>query len=305
MIDILSEEIIPLGFSLLAIKNNNKYSIVDFNGQSTSETSFDTVLCFGISSSTPTRYSWDTPKKVDGLNYAIVGLDGKYGIIDNQGRLAIYPKYLSLSIQKNGQFLADGILINGFEQKIVVKDDSVLIISEDYDKIERLENGILLVSKNELFGCINQIGTVIIPLKYRSLTYQNNLLIAVCYDDTDETCKRGVLDFQENQIVPFNQQIDEIKIESEIILYKQDWHWGAYTLQGQVICEPIYNHIVYVAHNLIKVGMDGKDYESYNDYYWEDGERYDFTNYNEYSIINWGLIDNNGNAILPLEYNSR
>lgn len=302
VIDILSEEIIPLGFSLLAIKNNNKYSIVDFNGQSTSETSFDTVLCFGISSSTPTRYSWDTPKKVDGLNYAIVGLDGKYGIIDNQGRLAIYPKYLSLSIQKNGQFLADGILINGFEQKIVVKDDSVLIISEDYDKIERLENGILLVSKNELFGCINQIGTVIIPLKYRSLTYQNNLLIAVCYDDTDETCKRGVLDFQENQIVPFNQQIDEIKIESEIILYKQDWHWGAYTLQGQVICEPIYNHIVYVAHNLIKVGMDGKDYESYNDYYWEDGERYDFTNYNEYSIINWGLIDNNGNAILPLEY---
>ena len=40
--------------------------------------------------------------------------------------------------------------------------------------------------------------------------------------------------------------------------------------------------------------MDGKDYDS--------GERYDFTNYNEYPIINWGLIDNNGNVILPLEY---
>ena len=48
--------------------------------------------------------------------------------------------------------------------------------------------------------------------------------------------------------------------------------------------------------------MDGKDYESYEDYYWEDGERYDFTNYNEYSIINWGLVDNNGNEILPIEY---
>ena len=214
----------------------------------------------------------------------------------------IHPKYSSLLIQNNGQFLADGILINAFEQKIVVKDNSVFIMPGDYDKIERLENGILLVSKNELFGCVNQIGTVIIPLKYRSLTYQNNLLIAVCYDDTDETYKCGVLDFQENQIVPFNQQIDEIKIESEIILYKQDWHWGAYTLQGKIICEPIYDHIVYVANNLIKVGMDGKDYKSYNDYYWEDGERYDFTNYNEYSIINWGLINNNGNEILPLEY---
>lgn len=303
IIDIQSEEIIHLGFSLLAVKtNNNKYLIEDFNGLSTTKLSFDTVFCFGVVSSVPSSYSWETPKKVDGLNFAIVGLDDKYGIIDNQGRLAIYPKYSSLLIQKNGQFLADEILINNLEQKIVATDDSVLIIPEDYDKVERLENGILLVSKNELFGCINQIGTVIIPLKYRALTYQNNLLIAVCYDDSDETYKCGVIDFQENQIVPFRQQIDEIKIESGIILYKQDWHWGAYTLQGQVICEPIYDHIVYVAHNLIKVGMDGKDYESYNDYYWEDGERYDFTNYNEYSIINWGLIDNNGNEILPLEY---
>ena len=302
VIDIQSEDIIHLGFSLFAIKNNNKYSIVDFNGQSICETSFDVVFCFGVASSVPPSYSWETPKKVDGLKFAIVGLDGKYGIIDNQGRLVIHPKYSSLLIQNNGQFLADGILINAFEQKIVVKDNSIFIMPGDYDKIERLENGILLVSKNELFGCVNQIGTVIIPLKYRSLTYQNNLLIAVCYDDTDETYKCGVLDFQENQIVPFNQQIDEIKIESEIILYKQDWHWGAYTLQGKIICEPIYDHIVYVANNLIKVGMDGKDYKSYNDYYWEDGERYDFTNYNEYSIINWGLINNNGNEILPLEY---
>lgn len=303
VINAKSREIIHIGFTLLVVKTeNNKYYIFDFNGQPTLNQSFDTVLSFGVSSSTPTRYSWEKPKKVDGLNYAIVGLDGKYGIIDNQGRLVIHPKYSSLLIQNNGQFLADGILINAFEQKIVVKDNSVFIMPGDYDKIERLENGILLVSKNELFGCVNQIGIVIIPLKYKSLTYHNNLLIAVCYDDTDETYKRGVLDFQENQIVPFSQQIDEIKIESEIILYKQDWHWGAYTLQGQVICEPIYNHIVYVANNLIKVGMDGKDYESYNDYYWEDGERYDFTNYNEYSIINWGLVDNNGNEILPLEY---
>ena len=302
VIDIQSEDIIHLGFSLFAIKNNNKYSIVDFNGQSICETSFDIVFCFGVASSVPPSYSWETPKKVNGLNFAIVGLDGKYGIIDNRGRLVIHPKYSSLLIQNNGQFLADGILINAFEQKIAVKDNSVFIMPGDYDKIEGLENGILLVSKNELFGCVNQIGTVIIPLKYKSLTYHNNLLIAVCYDDTDETYKCGVLDFQENQIVPFSHQIDEIKIESEIILYKQDWHWGAYTFQGKIICEPIYDHIVYVANNLIKVGMNGVDYESYNDYYWEDGECYDFTNCYEYSIINWGLIDNNGNEILPLEY---
>ena len=297
------QKVIQLGNSLLAVTNEDgKILIMNYEGEQTTDILLDIVYDFGISSSTPTTYAWEKPKKVDGLNYAIVGLEGKYGIIDNQGKLAIYPKYSSLLIQKNDQFLANEILINAFEQKIAVKNNSVLTMPEDYDNIARLGNGLLLVSKNELFGCVNQIGTVIIPLKYKSLTYHNNLLIAVCYDDTDEAYKRGVLDFQENQIVPFNQQIDEIKIESEIILYKQDWHWGAYTFQGKIICEPIYDHIVYVANNLIKVGMDGKDYESYNDYYWEDGERYDFTNYNEYSIINWGLIDNNGNEILPLEY---
>ena len=298
-----SKEIIHVGFSLIAVKSDEgKYSILDFNGKRMCDSFFDSVLSFGIVSCTLARCSWDPPKKVEGINYAIVGNDGKYGIIDNHGRLLIQPKYLSLSIQKNNQFQADGVLINAYEQRIVGRNDSVLIIKEDYESVEMLDNGLLLVSKNNLFGCINQIGTIIIPLKYKSLVYQNNLLIAVYYDETEETYKHGVLDFQEKEIVPFCKQIDEIKIESEIILYKQDWHWGAYTLQGQVICEPIYDHIVYVAHNLIKVGMDGKDYESYEDYYWEDGERYDFTNYNEYSIINWGLVDNNGNEILPIEY---
>lgn len=303
VIDTKSREIVHIGFSLLAVKNyNNKYLIVNFDGKPTSESLYDSILSFGVSSSTPDRYSWMTPKKVDGLNYAIVGIGGKFGIIDKQGRLTISPKYSSLSIQNNNQFLADGVLINAFEQKIVVKDNSVLIMSEDYDTIEKLDNGILLVSKNKLFGCINQIGSVIIPLKYRSLTCQNDLLFALLYDETEDTYKRGVINFQDCPIVPFCQQIEEIKIESKIILFKQNWHWGAYTLQGKVICEPIYNHIGYVADNLIKVGMDGKDYEAYDDYYWEDGERYDFTNYSEYSIINWGLIDNSGNEILPIEY---
>ena len=302
VIDIKSEEIIHMGFSLLAIKtDNNKYLIVDFNGQPISDTLFDSVLSFGVTSSSPTKYSWEKPQKDGVLNYAIVSIDGKHGLIDNQGRLTIPPKYSSLSIQNNNRFLANGMLINAFEQKIVVEDNSILMLSKDYDNIEILENGLLLVSKNELFGCINQLGTVIIPLKYRSLIYQNNLLIAVCYDETDNTYKRGVINFHEHQIVPLSQQIEEIKIESEIILYKQNQHWGAYTLHGRVICKPLYDYIIYVTDNLIKVGIDNK-YAYYDDYYWEDGERYDFTNYNQYSIINWGLIDNNGNKILPLEY---
>lgn len=305
LIESTFKEIIHIGYSLIAVKSvDNKYLITDFNGKRTCESFFDSVLGFGIVSCAPAWDSWNTPKKVEGLNYAIVGIADKYGIIDNHGRLIIQPKFSSLIIQKNNQFLANGALINAYEQRIVCMDKSVLIITDDYESIEMLDNGLILVSKNNMFGCINQVGTIIIPLKYKSLVYKNNLLIAVLYDDADDTYNRGVINFQEKQIVPFNQRIDEIKVESDIILYKQNRLWGAYTLQGRVICKPLYNHIVYVSDNLIKVGMDGKDYELHEDYYWEDGERYDFKNYNyeEHSIINWGLIDNCGNELLPFEY---
>ena len=186
LIDSPAEEIIHIGHSLIAIKSiDNKYSIIDFDGNLRSKSFFDKVFSFGIISCTPVEYSWETPKKVEGLNYAIVGIADKYGIIDSRGRLTIQPKFSSLSIQNNNQFLADGVLINSDEQRIVVKNNSVIIIKKDFESVERLDNGLLLVSKNKLFGCINQIGTIIIPIKYRSLSYQNNLLIAVLYDETD------------------------------------------------------------------------------------------------------------------------
>lgn len=194
------------------------------------------------------------------------------------------------------------------EQKKDIKNKSLFATIEKYDSIERLNNGICIVSRDKKYGCINQIGSIIIPLKYESLVCQNKLLIAIRYDVTDESHKIGIINFQESEIVPFThltfcRQKIEFVIKPEIIFYKVI-RWGAYSLQGKKICEPIYDYIEYIADNLIKVGKDDVAYSAFDDYYWEDGERYDFTSSCKYSIVNWGLIDSTGKQILPLEYSS-
>ena len=296
-------EVKDLGNSLLSLKNSEGIiSISNYDGLLTTNEQFDEVKEFGISSSSMGKYSWEHLTKVEGLRYAIVGLDGKYGVINKDGKLSIKPIYKELSIRNDNNFIADGTLINVYGQRISVKDGVTVIIPEGYDDAEVLQNGLILVKKGQRYGCINKIGTTIIPIEYVTLKCSGELLSATLCDDDSMEYKHGVINFLNRQIVPFSEKFSEIKINNNIILYKQESHWGAFSSQGEIICEPIYDHIVYISDNLIKVGMDDTEYSSYDDYYWQDGERYDFTNYDERSIIVWGLIDAKGSTILPIEY---
>jgi len=252
---------------------------------------------------------------------AIVIKDNLYGAVTIGGYEIIPPIYDYISPFNDGyaEAIQKGecktLDLSGKEFKNTVpelkkdiKDNSLFATTEKYDSIERLNNGICIVSRDKKYGCINQIGSIIIPLKYESLVCQNKLLIAIRYDVTDESHKIGIINFQESEIVPFThltfcRQKIEFVIKPEIIFYKVI-RWGAYSLQGKKNCEPIYDYIEYIADNLIKVGKDDVAYSAFDDYYWEDGERYDFTSSCKYSIVNWGLIDSTGKQILPLEYSS-
>ena len=296
------KELIPLGFSLFAIKaKNDKFSIINHNGQKTTNNTFDVVFCFGTSSCYD-NFSWEETDNKNRIEYSIVRNSGKYGIIDKEGKLIIPAKYNSLFIKKNNRFWANGEQINAFEQKVFEKENPLKKITEKYDEVKNLDNGLIIVSKDNYFGCINQIGTIIVPLEYSSLTRYGDLLVATIKNDTESIPQRGVINFSNESIVSFSEKYSDIEVNSKLILFKQDRHWGAFTLDGRIICEPKYDHIVYVADNLIKVGLDAKDCEAYEDFDYEDGELISFTNHYVYSTINWGLINNIGNVILPLEY---
>lgn len=278
---------------LVAKTEQNKYAILDYNGQLRTEKLFDVVHDFDISTTHPKNYYGKAPK-IENQKYAIVGADGSYGLIDGQGKLVVNPKYKSITILENGCFLGNEVLYDVNEKRVIVNNNSVIFVPDGYFNAELLDNGLILVSNInkygcERWGCVNQAGTIVIPPLYHSLSYSAGLLLAsICNDDDflERTEKTGVINFKNEIIVPFSEEYAEIQIREKVILLK-DKHrfdiWGAYTREGAIICEPIYKEIVPISLFALKVYK-----ETGEDYY----ER----------IYKWGVIDFTGKEILPFDY---
>ncbi len=149
-----------------------------------------------------------------------------------------------------------------------------------------LENGLILVhAEGSLYGCINRVGDIVIPIQYSRLSYSEGLFIAVIYDDATKSYKKGVLNLLNDEVVPFENCYSDIKIENGLILYRIGGLWGAYTIYGKKICEAKYSHIKPITDIMIKVGIVDN-----------------FLSNNTY----WGLINIKGEEVLPINrYNTK
>lgn len=277
----------------VAKTEQNKYAILDYNGQLITEKSFDIVHDFDTST-IPQRNFYSKGQKIDNQKYAIVSIDGSYGLIDRQGILVVTPKYKSITILENGCFLGNEALYDVNERRVIVNGNSVTFVPDGYIEAQLLDNGLILaLSINEKgnlkWGCVNQVGTTIIPFIYSSLSHYEGFLLASICDDGDcigRTKMLGVINFKNEIIVPFSEEYAEIQIREKVILLKDKHHfdiWGAYTRQGTIICEPIYKEIVPISQFVLKV-------------YKETGEDY----YGK--IYRWGVIEFTGKELLPIEY---
>ena len=285
-------KISQLGENLLVAETEqNKFAILDSQGRETIDILFDIVHNFDVSTTESPRYSWKKTEKNENQQYAIVGIDGAFGLIDRQGKLIVDPKYKSMTILENGCFYGNGVLYDVNERRVIVNGNSIIFVPDGYVEAQLLENGLILASSiNEngvpKWGCVNQVIKTIIPFIYNSLSYSEGLLLASICDDDDyylgRNKKLGIINFKNEIIVPFSEEYAKIQIREKVILFKDKYHldiWGAYTRQGTIICEPIYKEIVPISQFALKV-------------YKETGEDY----YGK--IYKWGIIDFAGNEIL-------
>lgn len=283
-----------LGKGLIALRNEEgKYAVADFAGKILSGWDFDDVKEFGVSTNINSDFTTEalmeyyakwvkkceySPKKDINLKYALVEISGRFGVINKFAHIIIPPKYESLIILDNGTFIADKCeLINTRCERVVSNGNTTIPISEEYDDEEYLGNGFVKVKKDGLFGCINRFGEIIIPIIYDSLSYYNDLFIVSKYDKDYGINNHAVINFQNEQIVPFDEKYCNIIIKNGIIMCQKTYNrWGAYSLQGDLICGPKYDDTFhYITNNLIKVRQ----------------EIYD-------NKLGEGLIDSHGNEII-------
>ena len=303
---------------LVMLENNGKRVIRNFDGKKLADDNFDNIKDFGFVTTEYHPYGYK--EKKEGIKYAIVSKNEKYGAINNLGQDVVPIKYNSLRINENNTFVADGALIDINGQRIVSRDNINVPISTEYEDARLCSNGLIIIKKDNLYGCITQDNKIIIPIAYSRLECYNRYLAAAILDD--EAChdedendyedsynydeddnrgknryKYGVINYSNEVIIPFNKKFDDLIVCDHLIKYRVDKKWGVLTLRGDIICEPNYHYIDYLTNNLIRVGKNrmvrlgsyDDDWDTYSDDY-------------SYNGVKWGIIDFEGNIILPMEY---
>lgn len=87
--------------------------------------------------------------------------DGRFGFVDNRGRLRVANRYDSIGEFHNG--LAAIKLIGKWGY---VDELDHIVIQPNYDSASNFKNGLCIVSRNKSFGIINKEGKAVLPLRY-------------------------------------------------------------------------------------------------------------------------------------------
>lgn len=275
-------EIKPIGYNLFARKINNKYQICDSNGHVTVEDLLDDVWDFGVCSVEYTYNSWGYNRNSkEDICYAIVRSNAKFGVLHQFGFLAIPIKYNTVEIINNNHFKVDGEDVDSEGNKLKDKYYSEKLISNEFEYVGKTRyGGVTIIKKDNLYGVVNMKGSIIVPIKYSSLKSYDDLLIATIYDESKQKQIQGVVNFLNEQIVPFDEQIIELEyfgnIEDYLIIGHCSGLCRVYTANGKKICEL----------NITKI-------EPITNYIFKVIKEYDY----DWSVC--GVIDINGNEILP------
>lgn len=291
---------------ILFVFNDEKMGIYDYEGRMVQPVEFE-----------PDNGFYSDEHWTD-ENWLALFRNGKVGAIDKKGNLIVPVEFDSVDIisestfavSKDGKYGIHGInnlitplqfdyIADSLEGPTRVKKEgkwgyldgfnSLMLV--DYDEADDFSEGLAVVGnyntkgpvsqKDESIrlGCINTIGEEVIPLHYQDIRAFKEGLAPVKLNG-----KWGVIDFQENQIVPFEYDaISNFKDGYAIVAMT-----NPDTVGSSVIPDQISDDVVEYSLS------DDKDGELYID---------SFTS-RDNSEMKFGIIDRQGNLVLPLGYDN-
>ncbi len=95
--------------------------------------------------------------------------DGKYGFIDEQGRLRIANRYEDVKPFSEGM-----AAIRIMNQWGFIDSGEKLVVQPVYDEVESFHNGVAIVRKDGLSGLISETGGIVLPLRYEEISLNSN-----------------------------------------------------------------------------------------------------------------------------------
>ncbi|WP_346755699.1 WG repeat-containing protein [Splendidivirga corallicola] len=272
------------GFSerFFSVKKNDRWGFMDFFGNEKIPARFDTVHAF-----------------TNGR--AKVILKGLEGIINNQGKWIIQPRYENLEMVDPDLYIFEGQFFNG----LVHKDDGEIYHTDH--KLTLLNSNILEKNIDGKFGLFDRNGIRLLKTEYQ---YISELLDNKVHIFQDENYF-GILNKIGGILIGADKEIQDIKsFKDDLLIIKASGKYGFMDLEGRIRIANRYDDIHEFSEGMAGIKLLGKwgylnkDEEIVVQPKYDKIEAY----LNGTAIVSkkgkYGLLDKSGNELAKVEFDA-
>ena len=163
-----------------------------------------------------------------------VKIDGKYGFVDDRGRLRISNRYEKIGNFQNG--MAPVKIIDNWGYVDIFER---IMVQPHFDLVSDFKNGLAIESKSEKYGLIDTSGRRITEMEYDSIMRTSNESFILKFGD-----KYGLAD-KKGHLKLFPTFESFIDLGNGYIISKRKNKNGFISVNGVMIIPQIYDEIVY------------------------------------------------------------
>jgi hypothetical protein len=158
--------------------------------------------------------------------------NGRYGFIDDQGRLRIANRY------ENIKPFSEGLAAIKIRNKWgFINRDEQIIIQPAYEEAAPFEKGYSLVKQKGLYGLLTREGKLVLPARYHEIKILDNGRMLLTLNGL-----QGLADKQGNVLLhpKYNSITD---LDNGYVIIQQDGKFGLVTLQGISTIPQVYDQL--------------------------------------------------------------
>ena len=160
--------------------------------------------------------------------------DGKFGFVDDRGRLRIANRYDSIHDFHEGLAAVKLIGRWGF-----INTDDKVVINPNYDEVNAFKNGHVIVSRNKNWGIINKDAKPILSFQYDNISRLPSGNYSLMSNG-----RYGLADSQGRILIePRFDFLEESK--HDLVIVNREGKYGVISLQGMSVIPLEYSRIIY------------------------------------------------------------
>ena len=180
--------------------------------------------------------------------------DGKYGLIDIDGKKVLSIEYESIETLKG---LENSILVKKDGKYGLVNKSGATIINPEYSKIEKYDEdykkGYITVDSKNKYGLVSYAGSKILENKYEKI----DAIYGENYYVIEEKGNQQVINASGEKIV--DSGFDKItQLNTDGIIFKKDKKYGFMDYNEKVIIEPEYDNLKEINEGILRARKDKK-----------------------------------------------